>query len=288
MHVNVIKYQGFCQGVIKALDLVYKTIENPETPKPIYLLGRIIHNDFVVDKIRNLGVIILEDKSKSRYELLSNIDKGTVIFSAHGVEPKVYELALNKGLNIIDASCTYVLKTQNNIKKHLALNYDVIYIGTHNHPESEAVMGISDKINLITCLDDISKLNINNELIYATNQTTLSSYDLIEFKNLLFKKYPNLIYDDKICGATTIRQKAIIEQPLADLCIVVGDKFSSNTKKLVSVSENVSKIKTIHITDLSDLDINVLKNIKSVNVTSGASTPKEITDEVIDFLRLYE
>lgn len=285
IEINKIEPQGYCNGVKRALEIVNTAINDPNTVRPIYLLGHIIHNKHVVNSLEKQGVIVIEDKSKTRLELLDYIDNGTVILSAHGVSPSVYDKCKEKGLNIIDATCGNVIIVHRKIKKYLELGYDCIYIGTKKHPESEGVLGISDKIHFITSLDDINNLSITNDKIYVTNQTTLSSYDIDEYFNLLKDKYPTILIDDKICNATTIRQKAMAEQKPVDLCIVVGDSSSSNTKKLAKVSNYRANIKTILCEDLSSLDKTILKDIKSVSISSGASTPEYIVDEIIEYLK---
>ena len=285
MKINKIEPQGYCKGVIRALKLCDDAIKNEKTPRPIYLLGSIIHNSFVVEDLKNKGVILLEDPKKSKIELLNEVNDGTVIFSAHGVSPDIYLKTKEKGLNIIDATCGYVLMVHNKIKEHLDNGYTCIYIGTKNHPEALGVLGISSSIIFINNIDDIDKLNINNEKIYATNQTTLSKYDLNDIFIKLKNKYPNIIIDDKICNATTIRQEAMINQEDVDLCIVVGDPNSSNTKKLYKVSKEIRGIDTILCEDLKSLDKSKLKGINSISISSGASTPSYIVDEIIEYLK---
>lgn len=283
--ITKIEPQGYCNGVKRALDIVYKAINDPTTIKPIYLLGNIIHNKHVVNKIVDLGVIVLDDKNKSRLELLDQINNGSIIFSAHGVSPLVYEKALKKGLNIIDATCGHVLIVHKKITNYLNDGYDCIYVGTKNHPECEGVLGISDKIHFISNIEDIDNLVINNDKIYTTNQTTLSMYDLSDIYTKLKSKYLNIIIDDKICNATTVRQEAMANQDYVDLCIVVGDPLSSNTKKLAKVSLEKANIKTILCEDLRTLDKTLLDNISSVSISSGASTPDYIVDEIIDYIK---
>ena len=284
MIIRKINPQGYCNGVKRALNIVSNALEDKNVKRPIYLLGQIIHNKHVVKDFIDKGAIVIEDKTKSRLELLDSINEGTVIFSAHGVSPLVYKKAKEKGLNIIDATCGYVLIVHKKIEDYLNKGFDVIYIGTKNHPEVEGVLGISNKIHFISNLEQIKNLNITNDKIYCTNQTTLSQYDIIDIFNLLKEKYPNILIDDKICDATTVRQKAMKEQEKADLCIVVGDSASSNTKKLYKVSSELAGIKTILCEDLKSLDKNELKNVKTVNISSGASTPDYIVDEIINYL----
>ena len=282
MIVNKLLPQGYCKGVTRAIDMAFETAKNSK--KPIYMLGRIIHNSHVIDKFKNLGVIVLEDKNKSKLELLDEINEGTIIFSAHGVSPSIYKKAKDRNLNIVDATCPMVLLVHNRIKDYLSKGFDVIYIGTKGHPECEGVLGISDLIHPIWSKEDISSLSIDNENIYITNQTTLSKDDTNLMFDLLKKNYPSSVIDDKICNATTIRQEAIKNQPKADLCIVVGDKLSSNTKKLKEVSEKTNT-KTILIDSIEALDKNLIKDCKVINITSGASTPDYITNEIIEYLK---
>ena len=136
---------------------------------------------------------------------------------------------------------------------------------------------------ILVTKDDILNLNIKSNKIYVTNQTTLSRFDTDELISLLEQKYKNIIIDNKICNATTVRQEAVLNQPKADLCIIVGDKNSSNTNKLKEVSLKTNT-PTILIDSINDLDKELLKDIKVVNITSGASTPSYIVDEIIEYL----
>lgn len=281
--VNKIEPQGYCNGVKRALSIVKNAIDDPKTKKPIYLLGQIIHNKYVVDMLVDAGVKVIDDKNKTRLELLDLINDGTVVLSAHGVSPDVYTKAKNKGLNIIDTTCGNVLIVHKKIKQYLDLNYTCLYIGTPNHPECEGVLGISNKIKLISNINDLDNLRITDN-IYVTNQTTLSKFDIADIYKKINELYPNAILDDKICNATTIRQNAMAKQKKADLCIVVGDKKSSNTKKLVKVSQDIAKIPTVLCENLDDLDKSLLNNIKTVNISSGASTPDLLVNEIINYI----
>lgn len=283
MKIYKISPQGFCNGVKYAINILNKTIDDLNTPRPIYLLGNLIHNKVLMDEFKEKGVIVI--KGGKRYDMLDEAKSGTVIFSAHGVSPRVYDKALKKGLNIVDATCPNVLIIHNQIIKYLQNDFEIIYIGTKNHPECEGVIEISDKIHLITSLDEINSLSLNNKNIYITNQTTLSIYDIEDIYLKLKEKYPFAVVENKICQATTLRQKALLNQNDAQICIVVGDKTSSNSKKLKTVSEEKALIKSYLVETEDDLDKNWFKNISSVSVTSGASTPSEITDRVIQRIK---
>ena len=283
MIINKITPQGYCNGVKRAINMVLNILNDSSTPKPIYLLGSVIHNKFVNNEFINKGAIILDDTNKTRLELLDQISSGTVVISAHGASPKVFEKAKNKGLNIIDTTCPNVNIIHNNITSHLNDGYTCLYIGSKKHPECEGVLEINSSIINIENIDDIDNLSITNKNIYATNQTTLSLLDTINIYDKLQMKYPNIKIDNKICDSTTKRQLAVLNQEKVDLCIIVGDKKSSNTQKLAKLSLEMG-IKTLLVESIFDLNNYDFKDINRVSITSGASTPSILVDEIINFL----
>lgn len=283
MEIIKISPQGYCNGVKYALKKVKETIDNPDMKRPIYLLGNLIHNKNVMNEIKKQGVIVLE--GKKRYDLLDEIESGTVIFSAHGVSPRVYEKAKNKNLTIVDATCPNVLIVHNQIMRYLNDGYEIIYIGTKSHPESEGVIEISSHVHLISSEKEIDELSINTDKIFITNQTTLSIFDIVHIYDLLKAKYNKAIIDNKICLATTKRQEALLDQKGAKLCVVVGDKTSSNSQKLVSVSQNKANVISYLVETKADLDASWFRGVNKVSVTSGASTPENVTNEVIEAIK---
>lgn len=282
MKIFKITPQGYCGGVKYALKQIKNAIENPDTPRPIYLLGPIIHNYHVNQKLKENGIIILN--GDSRINLLNKINSGSVVISAHGVSDDVYKKAEDLNLNIIDTTCPNVKIIHNNIKKHLD-THQVLYIGKKGHPECEGVLGLSNKIILVENIADLDQLNPNLQNVYVTNQTTLSIYDLKEIYDKITSLYPYAIIDNKICDATTKRQLALINQPQSDLCLIVGDKSSSNSNKLREISENVRKIKTYLIDDYKSIKDEWLTNVETVSISAGASTPEYLIDEVIEYLK---
>jgi 4-hydroxy-3-methylbut-2-enyl diphosphate reductase len=236
------------------------------------------------------GVITVDGIGKTRMELLDEIDAGTVVFTAHGISPKVKERAEAKGLAIIDASCKDVVKTHHIILDHIGRGYDVIYIGKKGHPETEGCLGLSDRgIHLIEKMEDLTDLEIENVDIIITNQTTLSSWDVNELASAIKLKFPTAEFIKEICTATLVRQEAVATMAReADLTIVVGDPKSNNTKRLVQVSEEHAGTPGIRIGSLGELDLSRLKGVETVAVTSGASTPPVMTKEVIEFLEQYD
>lgn len=278
--------RGYCHGVVSAINTITK-LDKLSMIKPIYILGMLVHNKKVIENFKDDGIITLHDPSKTRLELLEEINEGTVIFTAHGISPKVKERALEKGLHIIDTSCKDVLKSQSVVNEYLSKDYSIIYIGKQNHPESEAARSISDKVHLIEHMEDIDKLDIFGD-IALTNQTTMSIHDVYQIAEYAKTKYPNIIFIDEICNATRIRQEAVINQEPVDHLYVVGDKLSNNSRKLVQVSIEQANIDATLIESLDDLDIEQLSAFSSVSVSSGASTPTRVTRRVTDFLEQFD
>lgn len=289
MEVIKISPRGFCFGVISALKITLETIKDQSVPRPIHLLGMIVHNKHITDALTEQGLITIDDKSKSRLELLDKIDRGTVIFTAHGVSPSVYEKAKNKGLHIIDASCNDVTKTHDYILDKIKNGYQVIYIGKKNHPEPEGAIGIAPlKIHLVETMDDVDNLNLTTNKIAITNQTTMSLWDVYNISEAITNKYPNAEFMKEICDATQVRQEAVATQAqLTDLVFVVGDPNSNNSRKLVEIAKSKVGIPAFLINNIEDINPEWLKNVQKVGVTSGASTPTVLTNEVIKYLLAF-
>jgi 4-hydroxy-3-methylbut-2-enyl diphosphate reductase len=288
MIVKKITPRGFCKGVYNAIELVKKSLNDPTLPRPIYVLGFIVHNKHVVDDLTNAGAITLDDRLTSRLELVKDIKKGTIILSAHGTDEEVKRLILENNLTLIDATCNDVYQTHDSIKEHLAKGYNIIYIGKINHPETNASISLSPKITLIETLEDLDKV-ILKEPLFVTNQTTFSINDILPIHEKIKSLYQNVIISEEICNATRFRQNAIIKgNEGVDLCYVVGDPRSNNSKNLVKISQELTKTKTLLIQSVKDIKIKDLKGVSVVSVSSGASTPNYLTEEVIKFLENFK
>ena len=255
MKVIPITPRGFCPGVVRAIKIVENVLKDKMYPLPIYVLGMIVHNKYVVKDLQAKGVITLDDPNLSRLELLDGISSGTIIVTAHGASNEVFQKINNQGLTLVDATCEDVYKTHTSIKKHLLLGYKVIFIGKNNHPETEAIMALDTSISLVETLNDV--LNLPNfELpVFVANQTTFSIRDIEIIIEQLRIKYPMLIAEDEICNSTRVRQEAIIEgNKNVDLCYVVGDSRSNNTRNLVKTSIDATNTKTILIESVKDIN----------------------------------
>ncbi|MGZ4122884.1 MAG: 4-hydroxy-3-methylbut-2-enyl diphosphate reductase [Tumebacillaceae bacterium] len=288
MEVLKISPRGYCYGVVDAMLLAQQAAKDLDLPRPIYILGKIVHNQHVVDAFDHQGIITLD--GADRMELLEQVEKGTVIFTAHGVSPQVVERARAKGLTIVDATCPDVSKTHDLIREKTAQGYEVVYIGKRNHPEPEGAIGVApDKVHLVEKASDVEHLNLQTDRILVTNQTTMSQWDTKALMNEVLKKYPHVEIHNEICLATQVRQEAVAEQAKeADLTIVVGDPSSNNSNRLAQVSEEIAGTRAFRVGDVSEIQLEWLQGVNKVAVTSGASTPTQITREVIDFLEQYD
>ncbi|MDA3130722.1 4-hydroxy-3-methylbut-2-enyl diphosphate reductase [Aliibacillus thermotolerans] len=288
MEVIKISPRGYCYGVVDAMVLAKHAANDPTLPRPIYILGMIVHNQHVTEAFKEEGIISLD--GPNRLEILKKVDKGTVIFTAHGVSPEVRKLAKEKGLTTVDATCPDVTRTHDLIKEKTKAGYEIIYIGKKGHPEPEGAIGVApDHVHLVESVQDIEKLNIISDKITITNQTTMSQWDVADIMEAALKKFPQAETHKEICMATQVRQEAVAEQAKeADLLLVVGDPKSNNSNRLAQVSEDVAKTPAHRIADISELKLEWLENVEKVAVTAGASTPTPITKEVIKFLEQYD
>lgn len=279
--------RGYCKGVLQAIKIAKQSVIDYPNEK-ITILGPIVHNHFVSDALTQLGITTLNDKGKSRYELLDEVDSGVVIFSAHGVSEFVMEKALNKGLIVIDASCSDVIAIKDKVMDHLSQGYQILYIGKKNHPESEGICYNHPEIICIETQDDIP-LTLANEKVYVTTQTTMSTYQIQALLDTIQSRFPNCKIEPQICFATTSRQNALITMDDSiDGVIIVGDKSSNNTTKLEKLALSKPNVKVVSkINDLMELDESLFKDCSTVAITSGASTPNAITNAVIDYMQHY-
>jgi 4-hydroxy-3-methylbut-2-enyl diphosphate reductase len=287
MDVIKISPRGYCYGVVDAMVLAMQTARNLDLPRPIYILGMIVHNRHVTEAFEKEGIVTLD--GENRLEILEKVDKGTVIFTAHGVSPEVRKRAREKGLTVVDATCPDVTRTHDLIREKTAEGYDIIYIGKKNHPEPEGAIGIApDRVHLIETEAEIDDLKLDNERIVITNQTTMSQWDIRHIMNKLIQRYPSAEIHNEICLATQVRQEAVAEQAkMADLVIVVGDPRSNNSNRLAQVAEEIAGVKAHRVADVTEIDRRWLMGMRRVAVTAGASTPTPITKEVIRYLEQF-
>ncbi|MCF6137946.1 4-hydroxy-3-methylbut-2-enyl diphosphate reductase [Pseudalkalibacillus berkeleyi] len=288
MKVMKVSPRGYCYGVVDAMVIARQAASNPDVPRPIYILGMIVHNKHVTDAFEEEGIITLD--GPNRLEILKQVNEGTVIFTAHGVSPEVRRVAKEKGLHTIDATCPDVTVTHDLILEKKEQGYHVAYIGKKGHPEPEGAIGIApDIVHLIETEEDVSNLDIQADHILITNQTTMSQWDVQHLITKIQEKYPQAEVHEEICKATQVRQEAVAVQAVdADLLLVVGDPRSNNSNRLAQVSWEIAGTPSHRIADVSEIQLEWLEGIETVAVTAGASTPTPITKEVVLFLDQYD
>ena len=285
MQVALIKPQGFCSGVTKAVSIAKQAKkENPD--KNVYILGMLAHNQTLIDDLSKEGLITLDDKDE--YKAIDSLTKGDVlIFTAHGHDAKVEKYAVEKGLITYDATCFKVKSNLDKIKKEVNDGHQVIYIGQSGHKEAVAACSVSKNVSLYD-----TKLLINYQLItdknpYVINQTTLNFYELFKYHKDILSHLPGARIENEICAATRLRQEAVknIEND-TDLIIVVGHQKSSNSNKLYEIAKSIHNSSTvIMINDLNDLINNYdIAGNKKAAIISGASTPQYVVDEIYHYL----
>ncbi|MTD38912.1 4-hydroxy-3-methylbut-2-enyl diphosphate reductase [Erwinia sp. CPCC 100877] len=288
MKIVNISPRGYCYGVVDAMVIARNASLDETLPRPIYILGMIVHNKHVTDAFESIGIHTLD--GANREEILAQVDQGTIILTAHGTSPRVKTLAIEKGLTVIDATCPDVTITHELIKEKVEAGYKIIYIGKKNHPEPEGAVGVApEHVSLVSAAEDVEQLSLNAEKIFVTNQTTMSQWDVSDLMELIQEKYPHVVIHKDICKATQIRQEAVAEQAKGcDLTIVVGDPKSNNSNRLAQVSIEQAHVKAYRIADVAQMKPEWLKGVNQIAVTAGASTPTQIVREVIDYLKQFD
>ena len=278
--------RGFCAGVERAIDIVKKTIL--KYGSPIYVRHEIVHNKQVVENLKKKGTIFIEELSE-----VKDVSR-PVIFSAHGVPKAVPEEAKIKNLFYIDATCPLVSKVHRESEQLYKNGYDIILIGHKNHPEVVGTMGQlpSGSIRLIERVDEVKDLDsesFKKPLAYIT-QTTLSIDDTAEIVVKLKDKFPKIkkpIKED-ICYATTNRQKAVKKiASNCDMFFVIGSKNSSNSVRLVEVAKKAGCDNSELIHFGKELPIDKIKNSKSIGISSGASAPEKLVQNLISEIKKH-
>jgi 4-hydroxy-3-methylbut-2-enyl diphosphate reductase len=270
--------RGFCAGVVRAIDIVELAIERYGAP--VYVRHEIVHNRYVVDSLHAKGAEFVED--------LDDVPDGaTLIFSAHGVAPDVASQAQSRGLRVIDATCPLVTKVHLESIKYAKDGYSIVVIGHAGHPEVVGTMGQSpDRSYLISTIEAVAQLQIPDpERVVALTQTTLSVEDTEGIIAALLARFPAMIARADICYATTNRQLAAKElNEKIDLMLVIGAQNSSNCNRLREVAEEAG-IPAHLIDNSSFIKSEWLEGAERIGITSGASTPETLVEEVIDFLK---
>jgi len=272
--------RGYCAGVDRAVVTVEKALDLYGAP--VYVRKQIVHNKHVVETLESRGAIFVDE--------VEEVPEGaTVVFSAHGVAPEVHHQAADRGLKTIDATCPLVTKVHSEAKRFASEGYDIILIGHDGHEEVVGTMGEApDSMTLVEDLDAARSIEVEDpDKLVWLSQTTLSVDETLETVDVLKERFPNLMSppSDDICYATQNRQVAIKEVAAgSDVVIVVGSGNSSNSVRLVEVALESGASSAYRIDAASEIDPLWLENATTVGVTSGASVPEILVNEVLEYL----
>ncbi|MBI4722161.1 MAG: 4-hydroxy-3-methylbut-2-enyl diphosphate reductase [Candidatus Stahlbacteria bacterium] len=261
---------GFCFGVRRSIDIANRVIK--EAGVPVYTYGPIIHNPQVIDRLKASGVIPIES--------LDAVGAGKLIIRSHGVPLSVITEASERGFSVIDATCPFVKRAQEYAKKLLTEGYKVVIVGESEHPEVQGILGhIGNQAEIISDLAALAKVKKENK-IGVIVQTTLSVQRFKDAVAHLLMKAEELRVYNTICKDVISRQKHTVElAKKVDIMIVVGGRNSANTRRLVELAHPCP---TYHIETVDEIDTKWFSDKHSVGITSGASTPDWIIDEVIE------
>jgi 4-hydroxy-3-methylbut-2-enyl diphosphate reductase len=280
MKVTLAEPRGVCAGVERAVKIVELALER--FGAPIYVRKEIVHNRHIVERLRELGAIFVEE--------LDEVPEGaTVIFSAHGISPAVRDDASERSLKTIDATCPLVSKVHLEVLRYVKRSYDLVLIGHEGHDEVVGTLGHApESITLVTDVQDAETVELPQDRpLMVLTQTTLSVDDTKDIMDILHRRFPNLESPpaDDICYATQNRQSAVKAlSDGVDLLLVVGSQNSSNAKRLVEVGESRG-VPGYLIDSADEINPEWLKGVEAVGVTSGASTPEELVQGVVERLR---
>ena len=280
MEVIVAEHAGFCFGVTKAVETVYDQIQEKETN--IYTFGPIIHNETVVSDLEKKGVKVIES-----IEDIKGICEGTVIIRSHGVTKEVHRMLEDSGLQIVDATCPFVKRIHKIVKEESEKGRSIIVVGSGNHPEVEGIVSYATgPVFVIDSPQMAEEFKGDRELEYTVvSQTTFNKKKFEETIEILNNYGYNINIVNTICNATDERQSEAEEiSSKVDAMIVIGGAHSSNSRKLYEICKQKCE-NTYFIQTLEDLNLRLDESATLVGITAGASTPKNIIEEVQNYVR---
>jgi 4-hydroxy-3-methylbut-2-enyl diphosphate reductase len=275
LEIIVTKSAGFCFGVKRAVDLAYKVMK--EGGGRISTLGPIIHNPQEVKKLQEVGVAAIEN--------VADIDSGTIILRSHGVSRQEMEELKFRKVRIIDATCPFVKRSQDFIRKLTRDGYFIIVLGDKDHPEVKSILShASGQVLTVNSAKDLDGIKLPKK-VGIVAQTTQPFENLSNIVVAILDKTVEVRIFNTICNATTLRQKQSAELSSGvDCVLVIGGRNSSNTNKLFRICKDINP-RTYHIEEASEIDPEWFRDVKRVGVTAGASTPKWVIEDVVKYLK---
>lgn len=287
MKVTLSKYAGFCDGVERAYEIVKEIAKKPEIKRPIFVLGSLVHNKDVVDSIEKMGIKKIEFDGRVE-EIAKKIDNkiGTLVITAHGIGPRIFEIAKKKGVDIVDTTCPKVIKVQRLAQVFFGRDHQVVIIGESKHKEVQGIHRWARKKSVIVSSDDdIDNLKLDSARpITVISQTTQNRDWVEEIAKKIKKKYPQADILDTVCSTTRNRQAEAKELAKNnDLVLVIGSPTSSNSNRLWEIAKEINE-KTYFIERLEDVKREWLENCRRIGITAGASSPRWVIKDVVDYL----
>jgi len=276
--------RGYCAGVDRAVVTVEKSLELYGSP--VYVRKQIVHNKYVVSALEDRGAIFVDE--------LEEVPEGSiVVFSAHGVAPAVHDEAEERGLRTIDATCPLVTKVHAEARRFASEGYRIVLVGHEGHEEVVGTMGEAPEVmTLVEDPADAAQVNLSaDDKLVWLSQTTLSVDETLSTVDVLQERFPNMISppSDDICYATQNRQAAVKEiAPQCDVVVVVGSGNSSNSVRLVEVALEAGARASYRVDFAEELDEAWFEGAETIGVTSGASVPEILVDDVLAWLRLRD
>ena len=284
MEITLSQYAGFCEGVERAYDIVEKIAKDPKVKRPIFVLGSLVHNEDVVEKIEKMGIqkVHVEGPLEDFFEKIKN-EVGTLVITAHGIGPQIYELAKKYEVDLVDTTCPRVVKVQRLAKAFFDRDVQVVIIGEKNHKEVKGIFEWANKKAIFIETDeDLCGFDVDPaKKIAVISQTTQDQEFVDRAAAQISQKYPKAEVVDSICLTTHHRQTEIKQLAQEnDVVIVIGSPESANSKRLWEIAKRVNE-SSYFVQRASEIENKWFANCKKVAVTAGASTPGWIIDEVI-------
>ncbi len=288
MRIFLSRHAGFCEGVKRAYKIIEEISRNPKIKRPIFIIGSLAHNEDVVRRIEKMGIKKIEQKGSLRKFVKSlNGKAGTLVVTAHGMGPEIYELCKKNGIDLVDTTCPKVIKVQR-LAKTYSQKAKVVIVGDKDHKEVRGIFEWSEKKAFIAESEkDLADFKAEkNETVYVLSQTTQNADKVKEIYKKLKKKYPKTKLTDTICASTNLRQEEVRKMAKKnDAMIIIGSPESANSNRLFEISKKVNK-RSYFIEKAKDIKEIWLKDCKKIGVSAGASTPEWVIEEVLKFLKL--
>lgn len=284
MEITLSAYAGFCEGVQRAYDIVEKITKDPNIKRPIFVLGSLVHNDDVVERIEKMGVkkVHVEGPLEDFFEKIKN-EVGTLVITAHGIGPQIFDLAKKYKVDLVDTTCPRVVKVQRLARAFFERDTQIVIIGEKNHKEVRGIYEWANKRAIFIETDeDLCGFDVDRDKkIAVISQTTQDQEFVNRAAAQISKKYPHCEVIDSICLTTHHRQTEIKQLAEAnDVVVVIGSPESANSKRLWEIAHRANQ-SSYFIARASEIDTKWFADHQKVAVTAGASTPSWIVDEVM-------